>query len=366
MNIRQSNRAIAILWTLLLSLLCAGGCDIHEFPDIPEKMQFHLRLKYETGFIRWYHVYEKGKVTDKGTGDAYDNMLESGDIRYFVRAFQASDMKNGTQTEEFMLTRKMEEGYDCEYDLGIPSGDYSIMIWSDLSPGEKHESHYDCGNFSGIFLNGPYRGSDDYKDAFRGAGSLSLMSDYHERKPDTLDISMQRPLAKYEFITTDLDEFIDKEQTRLEMLEKSGKGGSVTTRVNIDNYKVAVSYVGFMPDTYNMFTDKPVDSSLGVIFESGLKQLDEGKASLGFDYVFVNGTESKVTVKIGLYDEKGTLVSMTEPIEVPLKRNHHTIIQGGFLTSKASGGVSISPDYNGDYNLVFPLKHKAGHSQSAY
>jgi len=45
---------------------------------------------------------------------------------------------------------------------------------------------------------------------------------------------------------------------------------------------------------------------------------------------------------------------LTEPIEVPLKRSHHTIMTGMFLMSEASGGVTINPDFDGDHNLIFP------------
>ena len=45
---------------------------------------------------------------------------------------------------------------------------------------------------------------------------------------------------------------------------------------------------------------------------------------------------------------------MSEPIEVPLQRNRHTVIRGMFLMSEASGGVSINPEFDGDYNLIFP------------
>ena len=124
--------------------------------------------------------------------------------------------------------------------------------------------------------------------------------------------------------------------------------------MNHEDYRIVFHYVGFMPNTYSIFTDKPVDSSTGVMFSSALKVLNNREASLGFDYVFVNGKESAVTIRIGIYDKEGTQLSLTQPIEVPLKRNHHTILRGKFLMSEASGGVIINPDFDGDYNLVFP------------
>ena len=124
--------------------------------------------------------------------------------------------------------------------------------------------------------------------------------------------------------------------------------------MSCEDYRVVFYYVGFMPDTYSMFTDKPVDSVTGVTFQSVLRRMDDAQATLGFDYVFVNGKESAVTVRIGIYDDEGTQLSLTEPIEIPLKRNHHTVLRGKFLMSEASGGVTINPNFDGDHNLIFP------------
>ena len=230
------------------------------------------------------------------------------------------------------------------------------MVWSDIVQHGGDTYFHDKTNFAEITLQGEHQGNNDYRDAFRGSGNVTLIADIIERVPDTLDIAMQRPLAKYEFITTDLTEFINKEQARADAKSKaqSTDGEDVTTKVSIEDYKVVFYYVGFMPNAYSLFTDKPVDSATGVLFESTLNSLSETEASVGFDYVFVNGTESAVTVQIGIYDNEGTQLSLTEPIKVSLRRSHHTIMRGMFLMSETSGGISINPEFDGDYNLVFP------------
>ena len=75
---------------------------------------------------------------------------------------------------------------------------------------------------------------------------------------------------------------------------------------------------------------------------------------MGFDFVMVNGQKSVVTVQVGIYDKEDVQLSLSDPIEIPLKRAHHTIIRGILLMSEASGGVTISPDFDGDYNLILP------------
>ena len=344
---------------IYMPLLLLTACDVHEWPDTPENVTFRLKLRYEKEMTVWEHLYDGTEVTEQGLGDTYDNGREHGKMRYIIRAYPLTEKQRSAReyTREFVFTKDITEGYDHETTLDLAAGDYRIMVWPDLVENDDVDPYHDAGDFAEITLQGDHRGNDDYRDAFRGTGDISLTADVAEYVPGTLEITMQRPLAKFEFITNDLAEFIQKEGLRI--AEKNGGAKSASendpaTRVNVEDYKVAFHYVGFMPDTYSMLTDKPVDSSTGVMFQSDLKELNDREASLGFDYVFVNGTESAVTVQVGLYDKEGTRLSLTEPIRVPLRRNHHTVLRGKFLMSEASGGVTINPDFDGDHNLIFP------------
>ena len=345
---------------LLSCAFCMASCDVHEFPDIPEKRAFHLRLNYETDMIEWEHLYDGTSVIEQGLGETYDNHRDYGKIRYIVRAYPISEKQRTMQdyTQEFVFTKDIAEGYDHEVTLDLLPGNYNVMVWSDLVQTSSDSHFYNADNFAEIRLQGDHKGNNDYRDAFRGSNNISLVADIIEHQPDTLDIAMQRPLAKFEFVTNDVVEFIDKESVRVASKANGNKAASSddtpTRAVNIEDYKVVFYYVGFMPNAYSLFTDKPVDSATGVLFESTLNSLSETEASIGFDYVFVNGTESAVTVQIGIYDNEGTQLSLTEPIKVPLRRSHHTIMTGMFLMSEASGGVTINPDFDGDHNLIFP------------
>ena len=254
-------------------------------------------------------------------------------------------------TQEFVFTKDISEGYDHEVTLDLLPGNYNVMVWSDLVQTSGDSHFHNADNFAEIRLQGDHKGNNDYRDAFRGSNNISLVADIMEHLPDTLDIAMQRPLAKFEFVTTDLQEFIDKE---IEFLKKEAatRGDVPPTRVDTENYKVVFQYAGFMPNTYNMNTDKPIDSSMGVFFESRLGILNENEASLGYDYVFVNGKEAGVSIQIGLYDSEDRQIALSEPIDVPLRRSHHTILKGSFLMQEASGGITINPDFDGNHNII--------------
>ncbi len=354
-NKRAIMNAVKSLKSILLIITIGAltACDVHEWPETPDFVKLHLRLNYETEMTEWEHLYDGTKVTEQGYGVRYDNHREYGKIRYIIRTYPVSEKMRTTlnYTQEFVFTKEISEGYDHEVTLDLLPGNYNIMVWSDLVQTDGDSHFYDATNFTEITLQGDHKGNNDYRDAFRGSGNISLATDIAEHAPDILEITMQRPLAKFEFLTKDLKEFIDKEYEYLQK-EAATRGETPPTRVNTDDYKVIFYYSGYMPNTYNMNTDKPVDSKMGVMFESKLEILSENEASLGFDYLFVNGKESAVTVQIGLYDKENRQLALSDPINVPLRRSHHTILKGSFLMQDASGGITINPDFDGNHNIV--------------
>lgn len=337
---------------ICMPLWLLTSCNVHEWPDTPEFVKFHLRLNYETAMTEWHHLYDGLSIVEKGYGETYDNHQQYGQIRYIVRAYPISDKQRVSQDyrHEFVFSKNIAEGYDHEVTLDLLPGDYKIMVWSDLVKRYGNTPFYEAANFAEIVLQGEHQANTDHRDAFRGSNQISLVSDIVERLPDTLNMVMQRPLAKYEIQTTDLKEFLDKE---FEFLQKEAatRGEEPPTRVNIEDYKVIFYYSGFMPNAYNMNTDKPVDSVMGVSFESSLVALNENEASLGFDYVLANDRKSAVTVQIGFYDKEDRQLAMSDMINVPLQRSHHTILKGSFLISQASGGIVINPDFDGNFNI---------------
>jgi len=337
---------ILVLFSALSMMVTS--CDVHEFPELPEKVQFHLKLHYATDMPQWEYP-----ITSVRSIVPSKSVQTAGEMRYIIRLYP-QDAKSSacTPSQEFVFTRDVAEGYDAEFTLEAPAGNYTVMVWSDLAEnaGGGHR-FYNTEDFLDIALQGDHAGNNDYRDAFRGTHSLTLTSGITETEPETAVIEMERPLAKFEFVTTDVEKFIDKE------IQAAISRGEITenapaSRVDVEDYKVVFYYVGFMPSAYSMFTDKPVNSVTGISFAGRLASLNESEASMGFDYVFVNGTESAVTVQVGIFDKDGNRLSMSESVRVPLRRSKHTVLKGKFLMQNASGGVSINPDYDGDHNII--------------
>ena len=325
--------------SLYLLALCMmyfiSSCDVHEWPDMPDKTRFVLRLDYSTEMTLWKFTYEDGRLTDNGLGDTYDSRLDSGRIRHIIRAYPLSDRNRPARDyySESIFITEISGSYDCDLALDLPAGDYRIMVWSDFIHDVGDAYFYNPSNFSEITLRGVYTGDTDYRDAFRGVGEALLTTSVVEQPPTVLEIDMQRPLAKYEFISTDLQDFRQ-------------------TNVDINDCDVFFFYNGFMPDSYDMTSDRPNDVSENISFESAPEQIDANSVSLGFDYVFVNGKQSGVHVMVGLYDAEGRQLALSQSIQVPLMRSRHTVIRGSFLMTQNSGGIRINPGFDGNYNIV--------------
>ncbi len=108
----------------------------------------------------------------------------------------------------------------------------------------------------------------------------------------------------------------------------------------------------YLACSYNMFTNIPADAWTGMSFEGRPTPIDEHEVDWGFDYVFVNGADTHISVALEMYDKQDGLVSSTRTIDVPIDRNKLTIVRGKFLTSKVTtGNMGINPDYEDDYNV---------------
>ncbi len=319
-----------------------AGCDVHEFPEIPKRVPFVIHLKFETDWEKQEVVFSKQRA------------MPLCDIRYVVKAFprEGEGRTAYHATETFTFLRNTHEGYDCSFTLDLPEDKYDIRVWADLmEPGMEVDRFYCTDDFTRISLLGEHCGNQDERDAFRGSCAIELVATIQETLPMEYTIEMERPLAKFEFITTDFDDFVGKVLQGVSATSATDTRGE-TTRVNLEDYKVVFYYSAFMPNVFNHITDKPVDSATGVTFTSTIQPLNETEATLGFDHVFINSHSTTVSVAIGLFDADGNRLAMSDPMDVPICRSYHTIVRGRFLTQLSTGGVVIDPEYDDEYNFV--------------
>ena len=341
---------------IYMPLLLLSACDVHEWPEkVPlTERNYRIVLDFKTDMDEQDYFYESRSAT----------LMEEYEMRYTVKAYPYTEpvrSSDGSRTLSrtaswgYTFTRSVSlNDYNCEIDLQIPTGEYTLMVWADfVKKGTTEHYFYNPSNFAEIVLHGEHKANTDLRDAFRGRKTVEINTTFTEDgETEDIVVTMERPLAKFTVVTTDLAEFFERESETAKLrAEARGEVYDESRSVNLEDYNVVFYYSGFMPCAYNMFTDKPVDSKTGVKFYSKLKQVNDKEAHMGFDFVMVNGTDASVMVTMGLLDAEGNPVSLSDEINVPLKRSRNTIVKGRFLMQEANGGVGIDPSFEGDYNI---------------
>ena len=372
----SSSAALAVC-----ALLCITSCAVHEWPE-PTPADVIVNLDCDTQMPQYKVLNEEGT---RASHDGRDY-----DIRYTIAAYRL--LQDGSYAEEPFLLKVFSkdeiEELNATFRFSIDEGSYRFYVWTDfVLAGTQSDYFYNTTNFRRISLQGAHEGNNDFRDAFSGSADLKVIRRGSKETPSTVTVQMRRPLAKFEFITTDLQEFITKTieaMIRKEEAEAAAKAGEtkseggdnpkdITTTesdtktdgdtktgdtktpvVDLEKYTVVFFYSGYMPNAYNMMEGKPCDSATGVKFSSAISAIDNHDARLGFDYVFVNGEESSVMVTVALYDEEGTQLSISRQIEVPIKRSMLTTVRGSFLMQNTGGGVAIDPGFEDEFNIYIP------------
>lgn len=342
-------RRIIIAAALLMSVV---SC-VHQWPE-PADTQVVIHLNFETEL-------PQGPVLDVST--RADEVDQEYDVRYIIEAYRRKN--NGyedTPYERFVFWQDDTNNPDRTFTLTILEGEYRFSVWSDYVLQDSDQDHYyNADSFKYIKLYGredgrKHVGNDDRRDAFIGTTDVEVIRFGGGHPPVEATIHMARPLSKVVFITTDLEDWKTKVLTNMyeNAIQNAKPGTNVefNGEVDLSQYTVKIHYPQYMPNAFNIMTDRTTWSDFNVSFESKMIQLSETEAAMGFDYVFANKNEANVVMAVSLYDKTGTQLARSYDITVPLERGKVTTVKGSFLLEESDGGVSINPDFDGEFNIV--------------
>lgn len=333
---------LAIRMVVILACATSLISCVHEFPTAVDAPVV-LSLKYDTELPIYQIVEWETKAS--ANPDDYDT-------RYVIKAFPETrkGSHSSTPAKTWVLTEEDVTDLDHEVTLYIAEGIYRFMVWTDFVPNGKDGNHFfNADSFGEVRENTSYCGNNDMRDCYRGWTDIDVVRYGSEIPPVSGTVDLSRSIAKFTFESVDLADFFIREARNRSELQ----GGTVNVDdVDLSDYKIVFYYTGFKPSSYNLFSDRPNDSSTGIRFNSSIVQIDEDTAYLGFDYCFSNSDETIVNMAVGVYDKSGTEVSLINGIDVPLQRGKHTIIRGRFLTEESYGGVAINPEFDGEFNIT--------------
>ena len=340
------------IYIACLLVLVSTGCDktVLEFPENggvdPTLVNANLTLAIDPK-IEPYEPTERSKASE---ADLHD-------VRWIVEVFR--DEIGGEPVERRVLgCEQAADGYHTiRTSLALHAARYHVVAWMDyVDDGSTADKYYHVNSLSSISIPeaGNYIGDEDHKATYVAQQEIDLRA-YRDRWNETVDatVTLQRPMAKIEFITTDIDKFLDK------LAARRTKAGDIaenllTKNPDLSTIRVRVEYAGYFPSGFNAYTNKPNDARTGMSFGCSMRPLSDKEAHLASDYIFVNGSESAVKVNLSIRDGEGNLLNEIGDIDVPIVRGKLTTIRDEFLTRDYAPGIGINPGFDGEIDIVIP------------
>ena len=354
---------IIFIGGFVLSLV---ACDatIHEYPDSGKSL-----VILEPHINRDPPLYYKEVIYDNKWNRTVRDLdevparpyipWEEFEMRILLDVYngQISDTqtaeKQGLKVErrELRLDKDARSPQDTVH-VFLPMGDYYVLAWADYCYKDRQKAvFYKADTLSNIKNNiKNYPANTHHRSA--SAGQESFAIDYNlgpEGYPVTqadryapiqsriIPIIMNRPSARYRVIASDFAEFIKD-------------GGS------LDSAVVKVVYKQYVTVGYNVATSEPNLFISTYSFNSPLSQelfgQEDGHISLFGDYLFSSSNKEDIVIAdFYFYDSSGNEFNHCENIEIPLKRDHETIVRGCFLTNKVEkdSHISIDENFEGEY-----------------
>ncbi|WP_270410458.1 DUF6562 domain-containing protein [Bacteroides eggerthii] len=263
----------------------------------------------------------------------------------YRRRFIIEAWREGKPTaRQVTVMETAEEDGDAKISLPIHlklhALDYTLAVWTDyVKAGTTDDLYYDTDNLQQVACTDPYTGSTPYRDCLYGTTPLDLRNYRDEWNARVqVKVDMVRPLAKYELIATDVKDFLRKTKKQ---------------RADDETFTITFSYGFYLPTVFNVLSGKPADSRTGIAYTTPLTVPTDGQkeCTIGTDFVFVNGTESFVSLSMEIRDSGGDVISRTTGLEVPYRRGHLTTVRARFLTNEMQGGVDIDDDFDGNIDV---------------
>lgn len=334
------------LTVILLSLLAVLSCEkVHQWPEgcqpvDPTVVDASVSVSCEID-LDIEKIITKGSAAPVYTDESAQKYL-----RRFLIDIYEEEQYGENIVFSTVLTQEVTDKSNLTFNAGLHTRKYKAVIWMDYILKE------DNGDLYYLTLNGmsairtqpiaSYRGCDDFKDAQTVVFPFDLTDQTEWFSHITIDIPLQRPLAKITFEATDFEEFARKEGCPEDKYEEFAK-----------NYLIHFSYNGYLPTGFNVLTQKLNDSQTGYRFDSTPSWiLNTPDARMGFDYVFVNGDQSSVTISLEVVSRKdGTVVNRADGIVVPTYRGKETVVRDKFFTKDYVPGIGINPEFDGEFNV---------------
>ncbi|WP_294178932.1 DUF6562 domain-containing protein [uncultured Coprobacter sp.] len=350
------NLMIAVL-SVFMGLMMACDATVHEYP-VPDKSFVVI----EPNVDRLPPLYYKEVFYDEEWNRTIKNLEEAHSkpyvpnedfaMRIILDVYEKKSGKNRIvqqRTERRMLfVDKDALPPQDTIQVYLPKGDYQVLAWADyIYKDNPVDLFYQTDVLMSIKANTDvYPVNTHHRSTAVGQEVFTVGSDFEPNSfsfeesgnlPSTvIPVMMERPSGRYRVIASDFDDFIRA-------------GGS------LEGLTVKVIYKQYIGVGYNVEARKPNLFTTMYSFNTIPSQIVyDGKEAISLfgDYLFTDWeNETNILADFYFFDASGTEISHCQNIEIPLKRNHETVLRGFFLTRKIGDGnnVNIDDSFGGEY-----------------
>lgn len=239
---------------------------------------------------------------------------------------------------------KSGAGESLELTYELETGYYDVYVWLDrVSQSSLADLYYNTSNLRSVALitSGYLAGTPGKEALYAFKAGVD-----HGVAGSVVRLSLQRPLAKYRLVATDLERYMKLRAT------DAGKFPDPS------ELEFEIRYEYFLPSSFSLQSGKPNDSMQGLGYRQPGGKAEgfaEGEAlEAGCDYVLAPDGDTFVSLTLTVRDRGGGVVNRCEGVRVDCRRGCLSTVSGNFLSSShSSGGISVDTEWGDDIVITF-------------
>lgn len=227
--------------------------------------------------------------------------------------------------------------------MKLNAREYQIAVWADYVEAEaRTDLFYDTSDMVPVIPFGTtYHANSEYKDVHYACHSLNLSGYRDEWGAEVLDtLTLQRPVARYEVIATDLQAFKKK---------------IASGEIEDGTFIARIKYNGYLSTGFNVLDGITKNAMQYIQYQMRLTLPEEEDATelrLGIDYLFLDNDETaNIPIEIEIVNDDNDETVARTTASIPVQRNRSTIVRLPVLSVGTAGGVGVNDEYDGSIDI---------------
>lgn len=326
---------------ILVIVLMLSSCEKKELCMLPhphDKKICHTTLTMS---------FDNTWGDDIITSTYADDGQETGFNTRYILEFWALNEENELDT--LIEHREVSDGkmyYGANtytVDVDLPAAHIAVMCWAEPVNAATRAANpnFNTADLRQVQLR--FCGIFGDKDAFTASDRWDLTPYKYERDGITLpgrSLALERPFGRYRLISNDVKEYY----------EKNGADAPLPATAKI-------SYQLWVPMTYDVYAQTPVDPIAGQGYSYAPYLLNEDELVMAEDIIFVpakDKADNYFNFVSSCYAADGRPIHESGNVEARIRQNRTTLIYGALLTNRKTNSPGVDDSFDDEIVVVIP------------